>query len=230
LNCVLAHSGTHSLGMLSFMSGRKSVGPANGAAPSPQKSGSVTNGGAAPSSKELCPLGRLLLNDLEALRTDSSRKFAKLREASTEATRYLSYSEDRSNICHAKYLSIHFRRLIQELAGFGSASSDRTLADELKSRPAIVKPVLMACEIKKFQAIGMQLLSRLATHDALDPANFAGVGPVLRASAEVTCTDFTASFAQRCPKQDQDHSPVFHFIIAVSALGLLLLEPAIMNL
>jgi hypothetical protein len=79
-----------------------------------------------------------------------------------------------------------FRRLIQELAGFGLASSDRKLADELKSRPAVVKPALMACEIKKFQATGMQLLSRLATHDALDPANFAGVGPVLRASAEVT--------------------------------------------
>ena len=77
-------------------------------------------------------------------------------------------------------------RIIQELAGFGSASSDRSLADELKSRPAVVKPALMACEIKKFQAIGMQLLSRLATHDALDPANFSGVGPVLKASAEVS--------------------------------------------
>ena len=83
------------MSMLSFMKSRKSVGPANGssAAPSPQKSGSAANGGAVPTSKEICPLGRLLLNDMEALRTDSSRKFAKLREASTEATRYLSQSE-----------------------------------------------------------------------------------------------------------------------------------------
>ena len=79
-----------------------------------------------------------------------------------------------------------FFRAIQEIAELGSASSDRSLADELKSKPAVVKPALMACEIKKFQAIGMQLLSRLATHDALDPANFAGVDTVLKASAEVT--------------------------------------------
>jgi hypothetical protein len=100
LLCVLAHSGTNDLVMLSFMKSRKSVGPVNGssAAPSPQKSGNATNGGAVTSSKEIGPLGRLLLNDLEALRTDSSRKFAKLREASTEATRYFSQYVHRESL------------------------------------------------------------------------------------------------------------------------------------
>ncbi len=75
--------------MLSFMKGRKSTGPQNGSspAPSPAKPGSAGTG-AVVQAKDMCPLARMLLNDLEGLRTDSSRKFAKLREASSEATRF----------------------------------------------------------------------------------------------------------------------------------------------
>ena len=78
--------------MLSFMKSRKSVGPQNGsaAASSPQKPAPAASSGAAV-NKEIGPLGRLLLHDLEGLRADKSRKFAKLRDASSEATRFQNW-------------------------------------------------------------------------------------------------------------------------------------------
>ena len=82
-------------------------------------------------------------------------------------------------------LTPRFRaRLIQELSGFGFASTEALLGQELRKLPAVVKPALLACELKKFQSLGMLYLSRLATHSALDPSFFPGVGKVLRDTAQ----------------------------------------------